>query len=723
MTGGAARSSAAVHWRGVAEDGPRWAGDLAYSALVSGLFLAMLCIHGPVNLEQYHHSHASVRIFHRALLDGDWIFWTNALGLGTPLPLGENLSLHPLFLLERWLPLGWIMRVFWWVHLSVGGWYLMRLCRAQGADHAVTRVAVLGFVFSVASANYSYVDDWPSVFLGWTLLPLVIFYTGRITLGGHPALRRRSLVALALVLTFVLWNSHWGYWLAQGPALVAFALLASRDRLRAFLSLVASLSVAIVLAGDRLLFVFAELVRFPAPLEVVTLPPFAWQEWLRQLYWPASSDLLDLLRAPGWGPVWERLLETRPRMRVPFLGTLFAAGAVWTLLRSGRAGADTGERRMSRALAAAFAVSVVVSTLPPAALLHLPSGMWLARDTALVFGLVAAAPALSSWRRQRSRRGWVHAALALQVVQLCLVALPAMLDVEREKGVNVSFYDAPRREDFASWVKGATSGRTVRVVTSPGVTRQLLRERAVFREIGLLGTGDLVKYGLHPLNGYFKNVSMDSIYPSFKRLGGWIRSEPEHFGDPTTFDVLGIELLLAFDGEPGLERAGFERVGAALPTSAGRPLRLLRNPDALPLAGLYRSEAADLRLRARPGCPFEGLLCDDLHPLEDRRLPDVVRVKVRNDRIDLAVEPAAVPRIAVLAVLYRSAWQACTADGERLRTFAVSDALLAVEVPTGASAVEFSYEPFHRRALVALGLVGWLALAGTFVWLPRRARG
>ena len=698
--------------------------DLGFSCLASSVFLALLWINGPVNIEQYQHSGPATHLFHSSLLQGRFLFWTHSFGLGTPLPLGENFYYHPFFILQPLVPLAWILRCFWLFHATLGAWYTMRLCRLAGSGTWAGHGAVLAFTFSAPAANYTYTDDWPAVFLGWTLLPMVAFYAGRLCLDLDSATRLRSAALLTLALTFALWNSHLGYWVSQAIPLMVWVLgVATGRRWRLLVVFACILTAAVLVAGDRVVFLLDELARFPAHLKLRTQQPLTWAAWTGELIRPVDGKLLDLLVHWKWHRALSLYLDSKSQMRIPYVGLVFGISALLGLTRSLRLQRSTAAARIQQGLACAFASGVLLSVLPARYLLDLPSGMWLCRDAAIFFGLVTASwwltELLSATARRPRWRLFLLGLLVLQWVQLALVAAPPLLHVVRHREANVDFYRAPRVNAVVDWLTEAVPDRPARVYLSPSLARELLSERALLRDFGWLGTGDLARFGLLPVGGYFKNVSMDVLYPSFKRLGGLIGSESAVIADPLTFDVLSIEYLLAFDDEPNLDLSHLKPSGSVLPSMSSRRLRAYRNLDAWPQVQLYPAAVARLEPRPRTDCGVPGLLCADFHPLARRRLPDQARLEVDHDRLRIEIEPGASERLAVLTHLYRPAWRAEATDGSSLETLAVQGALLAVKIPPGVAQVRLAYRPTLRRALAFSGLTIWLLIA-LWVLVPTR---
>ena len=106
-------------------------------------------------------------------------------------------------------------------------------------------------------------------------------------------------------------------------------------------------------------------------------------------------------------------------------------------------------------------------------------------------------------------------------------------------------------------------------------------------------------------------------------------------------------------------------------------------------------------------------MCTDLAPLLDRRLPDAVAVRARENGFDVRVIAAAVPRILVLSQMYRGDWVATSGAGP-LATRPIQNALLGVEVPPAVGALEIRYRPVPLIAALA---IAWTTIATTVVVL------
>ena len=534
----------------------------------------------------------------------------------------------------------------------MGAFFVLRLCRRLEVDRWIGRCVTVSWIASVATATYSYTDDWPALFLGWTLLPIVCYCVLLLAQTAPARGRLRPALALVLLLSCALLCSHLGYWLPLAIALVAFTFVASGGRWRRLAGFASIVGAATLLAAERILFIWQELRSFPAGLPVVTHPPFSPSAWLLEAFRPLDQHLVSLLADGRAGQAWHYVLTAKAQVRVPFFGLVFLIFAIGWLIECLRVRRRTDLARFRRATGIAFGLSLVLSILPSQSVLRPTSAIWLFRDPAILFGLLAAGIFVSELRRRSRLSDVVVVGLAsFQVIQVLMVALPSVLVVYLGRDDNVDFYRASRRTELARWIEGATGGKPGRLYLSPQLTYHLQREKAEFPELGLLAIGDLEPLGLYPVNGYFKNVSMDPLYPSFKLLGGRIGSSKAVIENATSFDVLGIDYLLSIEGEGVLDLSAFREATEPLTLPGGKPLRLHRNPDAWPIANLFPEDLEHLTFAQRTDCPAPGLLCADLEPLARLRLPDLVGIRGDDGGFTFDLPNASSKRILVLSYL------------------------------------------------------------------------
>jgi hypothetical protein len=253
--------------------------------------------------------------------------------------------------------------------------------------------------------------------------------------------------------------------------------------------------------------------------------------------------------------------------------------------------------------------------------------------------------------------------------------------------------------------------------------RVLLRGR--MSDLGIHTMTDLILFGLNPINGWFKNVSMDRLYPSTMLMHGYILGQRDLIAHPPLLNVLGIDLVWASiaDGPflPTLvqtDRWPLTGVSAA----ADQPdIVLMANPQAWPRAVFLPEDAGRTPLPRRPSCAHTGALCGDFGLLERQRLPEPVTLTEADGFYAARFAPADQPRLLFISATYRPEWQARSMEGP-LAVEPAADAFLSVVVPPRVAEVELRFVPRERIALawVSYGTMAVLLVALSVDALRRR---
>ena len=199
--------------------------DWVVGFVVAVLFLLPLLWVGPADQEEYQHVIFSSLIHFKNLVRGAYLFWYDGLGLGTPLHLGGgSMNHHPLFLLSPFVSLRLVFTLLWAAHLTIGGFYMLRLCAGLTIARPIALVVLLSYVLSAATLNYAYTDDWPAVFLTWTMLPVLVHYLQRFLIGDAPS-SAVAVVRLALLFAFTILNGNPGHQMVIYVVLGVFVLV------------------------------------------------------------------------------------------------------------------------------------------------------------------------------------------------------------------------------------------------------------------------------------------------------------------------------------------------------------------------------------------------------------------------------------------------------------------------------------------------------------------
>lgn len=616
----------------------------------------------------------------RALAEGRFATWTSTLGFGVPQPLIPNLNMHPLVpLLAVVSPAAWV-RALYVAHSALGAFGMWHLGRLLQLSPFVRAACVLSFLFATPTQNYSFTDTWPSHYVLWTSAPWLLLMAWRLLAATGRDLRRWS-VLLGVCAGLALASTNPGH--APVYSVVVAAVVAAEWRavLARWSWLAVAILIALAIAGPNLVQVATERT-LAADLEVVKesnpLPPAAaWDAFLR----PFSSS-----EHP-----WQVDVVLRGARR-PFFGGPFAVLALlgaFLFWRSHR----------GLVLGAAFAFLMLFTPLLPLISVH----RYHFRDPLVLCAVPLAGLAADHLLRlQRTRR----LAVLLLVAQVALVTAGVSPFLDR-------MWSPDARQ--AMWFRGATADTPfvdslLGLMSSPG---RLAYSPEVDAEVSArerlpegLGVNALAFRGVSLVNGSFKGISTDVLWPDDQLFYGRIRIPHQLVESDEGLDLLGIRYVLANPDEtvaPGLGARG------SVPKRYGGTLVLYENPDAGPggfVIGGATQGLPELPLYA--GCANDRLLCRDLTGLAHLRQGDVA-ISREGGRIAVAdVDSRNEPRLLVLIEMFRPEWVA-RGDERPLVTRSVGPGLLGVILPPGTTSVQLDYRP---TALIVANVVRWIALAG-----------
>jgi hypothetical protein len=237
---------------------------------------------------------------------------------------------------------------------------------------------------------------------------------------------------------------------------------------------------------------------------------------------------------------------------------------------------------------------------------------------------------------------------------------------------------------------------------------------------------DLALFGLDPINGWFKGISMDRLYPSFSLMHGVIAGQRDVIENRALSDVLGFNLVVTTEGE-GNPPPGMPLLESYQPRSGNsqekqRRFLLFGNETAWPRAVLTAVEARDLRLPVRPGCPHDGALCRDYDQFARTRRPEPVALDGHDGSYTARFAPEDDDRLLFLSLMYRPEFTA-QSNGRVLRVDEVGHGFLGVTVPKGVSQVQIAFVPTARVILTWCSGVSVIALLVAFSavsWKNRR---
>lgn len=641
--------------------------------------------------EEYRNLVVSLIIHARAILDGTYPFWTSDMGLGMPHPLHPAFIFHPLMPLFGLLPPGTALRAVYVLHAALGAWGCWRLIRHLGPGPWIAGLAASTWALATPALNYSLADLWLAHFFGWSLFPWLVLLLRQVLDDGAPGQPWRRAVSLGLALGLLGANGHFG----QVPLLVLpMALMCAfepRATVRRLPALIGAAVLGTCIASPPVIRLVEELGYFPAlPRNTVEVPVGA-----REFAGLILRPFIDL-GADGSVRLGEFGAQT------PFFG-----GPMFLLAVAAIAGVRaTG--RYHQGLAAAFAGSFVALFWPQVLDRELTSGSYGFRDPLSLFGIALGSLALAALARRSPRLA--VAAGAAQMTVLVVSAWPLVHGAWESRGAERrALQQTPLTTALRAWT-ARLPGRWYVAPRLDAMIRQgTLQDDGLWRDIWIYR-------GLPIVNGAFKGISTDVLYPSGSLPIGRIEGEAATAHSAATLAVLGLGAVLATAEEP--VSPGLEEVQRF--TAQDATIRLLRHPGVWAGGALLRADALAATLPALPDCRQAGLLCRDFSPVAASADPRVQLTR-RHGSLDVRFDASSEPRVLVLPEMFRPAWTARAGS----RTLDVVDAwhgLLAVRVPAGVGDVALRYRPRLVMAATAASALAIAAAILTLAWRRSRAR-
>lgn len=614
----------------------------------------------------------------RGLGMGEFALWTPLLGLGIPQPFVPDFSMHPLVpLLGVISPVTWV-RVLLLTHTvggAVGMWWLGA---ALNLAPLVRGVSVATFLLASPVQQYVLTDFWPSHYIVWTAAPWVLLLAWRLLDSAAAARRWAGLLGLSAGLVAATANpAYLTVWMPLAATLIAANWRRAMTRAKWIL---AGGAIALAIAAPIVVQLVVERARFADHFELSNV-----------------TDPLPLSAA------WDALATPLAATAAPrslFFGGPFAvlaiAGAVWF--------ARTRVDLVSGAVVSALLLFTMWIPVP------LVSQRYQFRDVLTFCAIPLAALAANRLLQIKRAAPLAVAALVLQVVLVAASAWPLVArTLEPEWRRASEFRGATGDAPLADTLIGHMT-RPGRLLYSPAVEDAVSQRNLVPDG---LGVNSLAYRGVAVVNGLFKAVSADSVWPDERLFYGRVRTPKALVASAATLDVLGIRYILALRGEsvsPELREL------VSMVAARGRELVLYENRDASPGAVLLAAAPSDRDLPVYEGCGNDRLLCRDMAALADHQQGGPLDVVRASNEIRVALSPTEAPAMLVVAEMFRPGWTATSGD-RMLTPRAVYGGLIGVPLPGGAAEVRLVYRPVAPRAAIA---VCGLALIAAMALIVRR---
>ena len=676
------------------------------------LLLIPFYVGGTVDEEQLSTSGISTKHTLLAWLDLNYHFWINRVGLGVPQPFSSTLAFHPLsplFLLnDFFIPIS----VIYTFHFLISAFSILVLCQRLYIERTIALLCVFTFLFSSASVQYVHADYSPTVTIGLSMFPVILFIFVKILDSKNSKQSLIYSITFGLLVGLWILNGHAGVIFMQMVCLVFFALFCTKDALSKFKWLILSVLIALLLSFDKFYQLNTEMRLFDQTLDrLANSEPFVltartydmvWALMFKPFYLVNINDFFSTIQEHGYVraivDIKDQFVHENKGRRLTFIGPPFFILSLFPLFL---------EKYFpyQRAFCGAMIVSLMLMFLPSDTLGTIPSSNYQYRDSYVIFAIVLAGMALTllNMKMKVSFKKYFRVIVVVQVLLLFVGVLTPLYtsfiakDHDGSSKMPRSYLGYTRDMRLVDYLRSEGIGKTDRIYLSPGsqplAPDKIVSVDTVWDTERFWGNGLALK-GLTVVTGLFKPVSTNVLHPDQALMMGHIKGQADVLLNKELLDALSIRYVLATPEEP--RAPGLFEVGRFMPYD-GFELQVLKNEDAWPLAVFVDHDVIDTRLPRRNTCEHEQLLCADFSPIKEfRNNGDEIQIRYESGGcIQLTTEPDSKARTILLSIMHRPGWVAKT-EFRNLEVIRTVEGLIAVELLPGVSEVAMSYEPIVR---------------------------
>ncbi len=530
---------------------------LFFSILISLIFLSSLLKYGPSDLESYNNGVIySALIQAQHLLKGQFLQWYDGVGFGTPFPISAFLDFHPIYILSPLLPMQIVYSLFWLIHLSLGSFFIIKLCRLLNISKSLSLISGFLYVFSLPSINYSISDDWPVMFLTWTMFPIIVFFIYKFFLQKKRNFNYLIFI-LPIIFAFTIYNAPTvlNFWVILFFCILLIFLY--RPNKYKFKQLLTIFILTCILVAPRYYHMLNEIQFFPEKLNPRIQNPIALKNMISNEFTLFNIDIPRLTvkdSSRSWWSLDIGSSKQRDPARTSFIGLVYfilaftGISILWRLLRR-KSNEILDVLKASAVLG--FLLSLIFSLLHGSVFFN-TIHPWQFRDQTIFFGIIAAGLQLKKLKSGILKKNKIIIPLLIivQITHVFAYTNFLIFDFPSEKN-NKNFFRSPERNGrFLNWLLYYSQTNDKRILLSPRIELEFYDPKEELRSEGFYAMSDLnLHAGLNPVNGNFKGVSMDRISPSSKFGEGLINSNYSLLNNPAFLNIAGINFLLVHESE------------------------------------------------------------------------------------------------------------------------------------------------------------------------------
>lgn len=619
------------------------------------------------------------------------------------------MSDYPFFYLFKLIGINNWFLFFWFFHSVIAYCAVYFLLRLFNVENYLGHIGAATFLLSMPTINYSMTDDWPSGFFTWTLFPLVTYLLTNIFLKTKNNIIQ--ILSTGLIIGIWVKKSHPGHLISLIVPLASYLLIIIFIKPKRNMLIGAVLgTISLFIFIDPYYFYFEEVKEFPSTVFRLTQSGFTFKDYANSIFYPFYN-----LSTKAWCKSWNEISHN-VFSRGPYFGSIYIIISLLAPIFYVK------QKLFFYSKTAPFVgliFAYFLSTFSISKYTVLFSGMWLSRDAFIMFGILVSGILLTqlfrSCNKNHQKLGFVL--LNLQILSLLFGYFPVV-------NYFLLFNGAPERfkhkQGYQSkslpvklqgWLDTHGVKKGDRIIFSPYFESIM---RNYLFNYGLYGYTDFIRSGYRVSSGWFKNVSMDKIYPSEILGHGRIKGDQLVLNNNSFISVSNVKWTI-ISGEEKMEIKNQKQISKFF-FDDSHSILLFKNDTQEKDAFILRDNSDTALLLMQLSKKDIPASTKDYSGILALNQSAGISVKKRPNKMSFKFNKTTADSIIFVPEFFHQGWSAFVGNIKN-DIFPVGGAFIGARVPANSSEAEFEYFPVLRISLFIISTFTQVMLLAVILFL------
>jgi hypothetical protein len=699
------------------------------------LFLSSFLLYGQINIEDYAEGMISAKTVIKYLFKGEILTWYDGRVFGSPFPIIATLDKHPLLYLTHFFPNRVFYSLFYLFHLTFGGFFFIRICNQLKFSPRLILVSGFLFIFSIKNVSEPLNNDWPTVFICFSMLPILFYYAINISKYTN---NNKIIFFIPLLLSFVIYNGHPIDSIKHLFFISIFFFISiyhSRNHIK-YKNIIIALILTIIIIFPRIYYVLNELSYFPDDLIphsqsgytltavrgiMNNLVPF----WGMNEFLPKSNLFESIINSSSLLSTIKIIPENfaKHSTRTPFIGLPYIIISLIFFAFILRKKENNFISFIEKAIVVSFIFSMFIMHTPSSWYFDLVHP-WTLRDLFIFFGILTGGLTVKLLESKISNNNmWIiNLILFLQVFQhIGYVGNHVFFKIgnPRSYGKNqTNYFAAPNNDSrLVDWLNNNKNLYGKRILLSPLIELDLINEHVQLPMEKIYSIPEINYYtGINVINDYnLKNISLDVIQPAIIKTKGWVRAQNALFKRKEFLDISGIDWVIIKENELNLNIALSDLTPVDTFSFDWQEEKwiALQNEDVWGKEFLLSSEIMDYN-PPKEYCKNNSLFCNDLSEIPKYHINSEVERNGVNGSYTFSFASSNKKTVLGISMMYRPEWIASSTD-QMLNVFPLFDGFIGIEIPENTTEISLRFNDKLRKSLMLLSALTFcICIYGVF---------